>query len=237
MKLEYQGENGTRRIYRSDDGRLTVEISPTEYDRSKNSLMTQWVKHGLMPRFVERALNVSTYLKTEDGEVGECFNPQSRSGSRGWEPVFEWMLEDAPENERRILEEIERRYNEFGGDWQAACAARGPAVIVRFPQEEVERSRGWGEELLVLVSDEVHARVKSGESEGEVFDGVLYNDSVYRPELRNGVPVHFETRGNRPPVAMMPEPMEHDSLSAIACKPEIKEDGTIVLPADWDDDE
>ena len=39
------------------------------------------------------------------------------------------------------------------------------------------------------------------------------------------------------PFAMMPEPVDHDSLSAIAYKPEIKEDGTIVLPADWDDDE
>lgn len=30
--------------------------------------------------------------------------------------------------------------------------------------------------------------------------------------------------------------LDHDSLSAIACKPEIKEDGTTVLTADWDDD-
>lgn len=30
--------------------------------------------------------------------------------------------------------------------------------------------------------------------------------------------------------------LDHDSLSAIAYKPEIKEDGTTVLTADWDDD-
>lgn len=37
------------------------------------------------------------------------------------------------------------------------------------------------------------------------------------------------------PFDLMPEPVDYDSVSAY--KPEIKEDGTIVLPADWDDDE
>lgn len=148
MKLEYQGENGTRRIYRSDDGKLTVEITPTVYDRSKNSLMTQWVKHRWMSRFIERVLNVRTYLKAEGlGEVADEFNPQVRRCPRGAEIVFDWMLEDAPGNERAILKEIERRYDAADGSWQAERQARGPVVAVTFPQDGIERSRGIGEVL------------------------------------------------------------------------------------------
>ena len=200
MKLEYQGDNGTRRIYKSDDGRLSVEISPTEYDRSKNSLMTLWVKKGWMPRYIERVLNVSTYLKTEEGEYGDYFNPQVGLAPQGIEIVFEWMLEDAPENERRILDEIERRYEAVGGSWQAEDAERERLVAVCFPQDEFERSRGMGEMMFVEVADDVRSRMAGGESESAVFEGVLYNDSVYRPELRRGIPVRFETRGNRPPI-------------------------------------
>ena len=202
MKLEYQGENGTRRIYRSDDGRLTVEITPTDYDRSKNSLMTQWVKRGWMPRFIERTLNVSTYLKTDEGECGDYFNPQVGLAPQGIEIVFEWMLEDTPDNERRILDEIERRYDAAGGFWQAEDEERDRLVAVCFPQDELERSRGMGEKMFVQVEDDVRSRMASGASKWEVFEGVLYNDSLYNPKLKRGAPVRFMTRGAVEPISL-----------------------------------
>lgn len=38
MKLGFVRENGICRIYRSDDGRLTVVIAPTDYGRDKGAL-------------------------------------------------------------------------------------------------------------------------------------------------------------------------------------------------------
>lgn len=99
----------TRRFYTNGKD-LTVEVTEVTYDRSANSLMTLWVKKGLMPRFIDRALCVQVYYDDGEGGCLDMFNPQRKRGR--CEIEFSWMLEATPENERRLLEEIERRYNE-----------------------------------------------------------------------------------------------------------------------------
>lgn len=106
--LELVEEYGTRRRYTAG-GVLTVDITTCEYDRSASSLMTLWVRNGYVPRFVERVLWAQTYLKTDEGEVTDVFNPQVKD--RGID--FAWLLEATPENEGRLLDEIWRRYHEW----------------------------------------------------------------------------------------------------------------------------
>ena len=107
--------SGTRRMYRSADGALTVEVSDCEYDRSANSLMTLWVRHGCMAEHIDRTVSVQTYLRLDDGtQVKDAFNPQVTDGR---EIDFVWMLEATEDNERLILDEIARRYEA----WKAAA--------------------------------------------------------------------------------------------------------------------
>lgn len=101
--------------YESDDGRLRVELFRAEYDRSRNSLMTMWVKRGMMPKFLGQVWCVQTFFTEGEGaerrEIGEAFNPQvKKKPLGGLEINFAWMLEATPENKERLLGEIERRY-------------------------------------------------------------------------------------------------------------------------------
>lgn len=101
------------RWYESDEGKLTVEICECEYDHSSNSLMTLWVKHGWMPRFIDRALCVHTYYRDDEGNCWGRYNPQHKVaadefGDLHAEINFDWLLEATMENEQRLLSECER---------------------------------------------------------------------------------------------------------------------------------
>lgn len=112
--FELEMTSGTRRMYRSADGALAVEVSDCEYDRSANSLMTLWVKRGYVPRHLDRTLGVQTYLRRDDGtQVKDVFNPQVTDKR---EIDFGWMLAASEENEHRLLAEVARRYIEWKAD-------------------------------------------------------------------------------------------------------------------------
>lgn len=118
------GINDCRRLYKSDDGKLFVEICTCDSgDRSnKNSLMNLYVKNGWLSEWLPTYLSVSTYFYDDDGCHGyynpteklELFEPgtpeyKNHGGAR-YVINFDWKLEATPENEKRILEEVERRY-------------------------------------------------------------------------------------------------------------------------------
>lgn len=108
--------SGTRRMYRSADGALTVEMRTNEGDTSKGGIMRKWVKCGYLARPLETFLGAQTYLKLEDGtQLTDVFNPTV--DLERFEANFDWMLEATEENERLILDEIGRRYEA----WKAAA--------------------------------------------------------------------------------------------------------------------
>lgn len=106
-------EHGLRRVWESHDRRLQVDICVTEHDRGRASLMGMWVRRGLLPAHVDRTLSVSTYYTDDAGRCWGMFNPTERPGGHGHVVDFDWVLEATPDNERRLLEEIDRRYREF----------------------------------------------------------------------------------------------------------------------------
>lgn len=114
MHLEStNGVDGNRRFYRSDRANFVVEISETTYTHDKNSLMTLWVKHGWMPKFIETTLSVSTYYRDGEGNCWGIYNPQVKTGVNEYgnpypQINFDWMLEATPGNEQRLLAECER---------------------------------------------------------------------------------------------------------------------------------
>lgn len=99
--------HGTRRRYAAEGGALTIDVTTCEYDRSANGLMTLWVRYGFVPSHIECAIWAQTYLKTEDVQLADMFNPQVADDGK---IDFAWVLEETPENEERLLGEILRRY-------------------------------------------------------------------------------------------------------------------------------
>ena len=104
-------ESGTRRIYVTDGGVLTVEVCTTEHSGIKGGAMDVYVKNGWIDHFMDKTLGVQTYFKLPDGtKVGELFNPTIKNVGSKREIDFDWLLEATPENEQRILDEIESRF-------------------------------------------------------------------------------------------------------------------------------
>lgn len=118
MRLEStNGIDGCRRFYRSDEGDLTVEICEIAHEHDKNGIMTQWVKRGWLPEFIEKTLSVRTYYEDGEGNCWGRYNPQAKTevnedGNPYPGTDFDWVLEATPENERRLLEECERLMEE-----------------------------------------------------------------------------------------------------------------------------
>lgn len=105
-----QGENGCRRIYENEDGSFCVVISTITHHHGAYSRMDQWVRSGLLPRWIRQTLHVSTYFTDAEGRCWGLYNPQEkRQGTRNV-VNYEWKLEATPENEKKILAECERRY-------------------------------------------------------------------------------------------------------------------------------
>lgn len=86
---------------------LTVDVTTTRYDDSKSSLMTMWVKQGLLPRFVERVLWLDVEADV-GGHAAKAYNPQECVRGGRVEIDFDWVFEATPENEERLLEEVLR---------------------------------------------------------------------------------------------------------------------------------
>lgn len=111
MELAY--DSGTRRMYEfinNKNEKIFVEITEFAHNKkSKTGLMSLWVKHGYLKTFIEKTLNVTVYVKDEEGNCYGKYNPQVYDHK--CEINFEWMLEATPENEKKILKEIEQRAN------------------------------------------------------------------------------------------------------------------------------
>lgn len=90
---------------------LTVDVTTTRYDDSKNSLMTMWVGSGLLPRFIERVLWLDVEADV-GGHAAKAYNPQECVRGGRVEIDFDWVLEATPENEERLLEEVLRMRDE-----------------------------------------------------------------------------------------------------------------------------
>lgn len=120
-------DHGSRRVYSTGRGTLTVEVTETEHAGIKGGAMDVYVRNGWVPRFMDRTLGVQTYLRLPDGtQVGELFNPTVAPGAR--EVDFDWLLEATPENERLLLEEVERRFLEWAMAVSSEAIALGTDV-------------------------------------------------------------------------------------------------------------
>lgn len=108
--MELRRESGTRRVYAHANGALTVEVCTTEHSVRESGLMSRWVKRGYLPEFIPRTLSVQTYFDLPGGtQSGGPFNPTAKHGKVD----FDWMLEATPENERLLLDEVQRRFDEW----------------------------------------------------------------------------------------------------------------------------
>ena len=104
-------ESGTRRMYVTDGDILTAEVCTTEHTGIKGGAMDVYVKNGWVDHFMDKTLGVQTCFKLPDGtQVGELFNPTIKCVGSKREIDFDWLLEATPENEQRILDEIESRF-------------------------------------------------------------------------------------------------------------------------------
>ena len=71
--------------------------------------MEEWVKRGWVPRWMDEYLSVQVYFRDDEGVGHNWHNPQIKHGTCR-EIEFGWLLEATPRNEEKLLQEIERRY-------------------------------------------------------------------------------------------------------------------------------
>lgn len=120
------GADNCRRFYENVWGDLVVEVSTITHQHTSGSLMKLWVDNKYLPKFIEKTLCVRVYFEDENGNCIEKFNPQVKIVIEKYKVSkdtykntvksmieFEWVLEATEENEQKLLNEIERRYNEF----------------------------------------------------------------------------------------------------------------------------
>jgi len=106
------GKDDCRRIYSSDDGRFTVEVSTISHRHGAGSLMDLWHRSGRIGEWMPQTLHVSTNYADGHGNTWGWFNPtikEAEDGERN-EIDFRWVLAATEENEALLLEECERRY-------------------------------------------------------------------------------------------------------------------------------
>lgn len=90
--------------------KIIIELTVTKHDKkNKRGLMNLWVKNGYMPEFIPETINIETYVFNDAGECHGRYNPQVIKGQN--KINFKWMLENTPENEKRIIREIKRQAN------------------------------------------------------------------------------------------------------------------------------
>lgn len=119
------GSDDRIRVYESEDGRLSVELSTCYSGKRKDrqTIMNRWARLGYVPKWMPAYLSVHTYYKLDDGGCVEWYNPQRaikiydpRTPEQLQHPNgkittnFEWVFEATLENEKRLLAECERRY-------------------------------------------------------------------------------------------------------------------------------
>lgn len=76
-------------------------------------------------------------------------------------------------------------------------------IKVNLPYSEEQFINGNGEGCFVLVDKETYKAWEDDSKVGGVYKGTLDNYSLYYPELKPGVEIKFELRGENRPVALL----------------------------------
>lgn len=99
--------------YNSNGERLCVEIGLCVNPGGKNSLPYLWHENGFTKEVMQNWWNVQTYVTNRKGESFHAYNPttKKRFDGKGIEINFDWHLSGTPENFKKLLEEILRRFN------------------------------------------------------------------------------------------------------------------------------
>lgn len=104
---------GRRHTYESEDGRLFVEISVCEHDRSrKTDAANVWKRCGFVDRFMPTTLHVEAQFTDDEGRAWGRFNPYALSVPGRFEINFARLYEATPENERALVAEAAAMYRD-----------------------------------------------------------------------------------------------------------------------------
>ena len=107
-------ENGFDK-YNGMGEKICIEIGCCVDPGGKNSLPALWFKRGSTKEIMKDWWSVQTYVYNRKGDCYMAYNPtvkRSRYKTR-FEINFDWHLRATPENFRKLLEEILRRFNNF----------------------------------------------------------------------------------------------------------------------------
>ena len=74
-------------------------------------------------------------------------------------------------------------------------------IKVNIPSSEEGFREGFGEGVFVIVDEDVR-KLYDEDDEGTICEGILDNDCLYYPELKHGVIIPFEMRGDKRPVVL-----------------------------------
>ncbi len=75
-------------------------------------------------------------------------------------------------------------------------------IKVNIPADEEGFREGFGEGVFVIVDEEVR-KLYDEDDKGTICEGILDNDCLYYPELKHGVRIPFEMRGDKRPVVLL----------------------------------
>jgi len=87
-------------------GKLSIDVTLCEPNKSKSSLPNLWKKHGYMDRVLENYYVVEVFAYDDQGQCFHRFNPQLMPDHRRIN--FDWMAEATPDNLGKLLLEILR---------------------------------------------------------------------------------------------------------------------------------
>lgn len=111
--MHHTQDYGRRHMYKSEDGRLTVEVIATEHDeRDAHCLPRIWQRRGFIDRFMPTTLYTEAYFTDEDGNQWGMFNPCELKLPGRRTINFSRIYEATPENERALVAEAAAMYRD-----------------------------------------------------------------------------------------------------------------------------
>lgn len=107
-------ENGFDK-YNGMGEKICIEIGLCVNPGGKNSLPSLWHKKGFTKEVIHDWWSVQTYVTNRKGECYRAYDPTIKKSwdKKRWEINFDWHLAATPENFKKLLEEILRRFNNF----------------------------------------------------------------------------------------------------------------------------
>lgn len=118
LKLTY--ENEYRKVYTLEKEnkkgeKIIIELSKCFYDnKNKNSLPNLWKKHGYTSHLYNSVIWVDCEVTDKKGNAKRKYEPTSKLSEDKNRLVinFDWMFEVSEENEKKLLKETIRRFEE-----------------------------------------------------------------------------------------------------------------------------